>query len=325
MNTINFMGKRKLAALASILLLIASIASIATQGLQLGLDFTGGTLVEVEYETAPDLEEVRATLNDAGYDKLVVQNFGADTSVLVRLSQGFDDTVGVQVLNALSQSGEKVTLERAEFVGSQVGEELREQGGLGLLLALGIVMVYVALRFQFKFSVGAVAALIHDVIIVVGVFSIMQWDFDLTVLAALLAVIGYSLNDTIVVSDRIRENFRKLRKSDSEEVINISLTQTLSRTLVTSLTTILVLIALYIVGGEMINGFAKALLIGVLVGTYSSIYVASNTLLAMAVTKEDLLPPVDKDGEEFDEGPSEADLRKLEEQDRKRAEREAQP
>ncbi|WP_197472348.1 protein translocase subunit SecF, partial [Oleiphilus sp. HI0067] len=193
MNTINFMGKRKLAALASILLLIASIASIATQGLQLGLDFTGGTLVEVEYEMAPDLEEVRATLNDAGYDKLVVQNFGADTSVLVRLSQGFDDTVGVQVLNALSQSGEKVTLERAEFVGSQVGEELREQGGLGLLLALGIVMVYVALRFQFKFSVGAVAALIHDVIIVVGVFSITQWDFDLTVLAALLAVIGYSL------------------------------------------------------------------------------------------------------------------------------------
>ncbi|WP_068476686.1 MULTISPECIES: protein translocase subunit SecF [unclassified Oleiphilus] len=325
MNTINFMGKRKLAALASILLLIASIASIATQGLQLGLDFTGGTLVEVEYEMAPDLEEVRATLNDAGYDKLVVQNFGADTSVLVRLSQGFDDTVGVQVLNALSQSGEKVTLERAEFVGSQVGEELREQGGLGLLLALGIVMVYVALRFQFKFSVGAVAALIHDVIIVVGVFSITQWDFDLTVLAALLAVIGYSLNDTIVVSDRIRENFRKLRKSDSEEVINISLTQTLSRTLVTSLTTILVLIALYIVGGEMINGFAKALLIGVLVGTYSSIYVASNILLAMAVTKEDLLPPVDKDGEEFDEGPSEADLRKLEEQDRKRAEREVQP
>ncbi|MCH2157834.1 MAG: protein translocase subunit SecF [Oleiphilaceae bacterium] len=325
MNTINFMGKRKLAALASILLLIASIASIATQGLQLGLDFTGGTLVEVEYEMAPDLEEVRATLNDAGYDKLVVQNFGADTSVLVRLSQGFDDTVGVQVLNALSQSGEKVTLERAEFVGSQVGEELREQGGLGLLLALGIVMVYVALRFQFKFSVGAVAALIHDVIIVVGVFSITQWDFDLTVLAALLAVIGYSLNDTIVVSDRIRENFRKLRKSDSEEVINISLTQTLSRTLVTSLTTILVLVALYIVGGEMINGFAKALLIGVLVGTYSSIYVASNILLAMAVTKEDLLPPVDKDGEEFDEGPSEADLRKLEEQDRKRAEREVQP
>ncbi|KZZ40228.1 preprotein translocase subunit SecF, partial [Oleiphilus sp. HI0118] len=237
MNTIDFMGKRKIAAVASVLLLIASLSSLAMQGLQLGLDFTGGTLVEVEYAAAPNLEDVRKTLNDAGYDKLVVQNFGADTSVLVRLSQGFDDKVGEQVLNVLSGTGDAVTLERAEFVGSQVGEELREQGGLGLLLALGIVMVYVALRFQFKFSVGAVAALIHDVIIVVGIFSIIGWDFDLTVLAALLAVIGYSLNDTIVVSDRIRENFRKLRKSDSAEVINISLTQTLSRTLVTSLTT----------------------------------------------------------------------------------------
>lgn len=323
MNTINFMGKRKIAAIASILLLVVSIASIATQGMQLGLDFTGGTLVEVEYGEAPDLEAVRKTLNEAGYEKLVVQNFGADTSVLVRLSQGFDDKVGEQVLSTLKSTGDSVTLERAEFVGSQVGEELREQGGLGLLMALGIVMVYVALRFQFKFSIGAVAALIHDVIIVVGVFSLLKWDFDLTVLAALLAVIGYSLNDTIVVSDRIRENFRKLRKSNPEEIINISLTQTLSRTLVTSLTTILVLVALYIVGGEMINGFAKALLIGVVVGTYSSIYVASNTLLALGVTKEDLLPPVEK-GEEVDDGPSEADLRKLEEQDRKRAAREQQ-
>ncbi len=322
MNTIDFMGKRKIAALASILLLIASLSSLAIQGLQLGLDFTGGTLVEVEYEAAPNLEDVRKILNDAGYDKLVVQNFGADTSVLVRLSQGFDDKVGEQVLNVLSGTGDNVTLERAEFVGSQVGEELREQGGLGLLLALAIVMVYVALRFQFKFSVGAVAALIHDVIIVVGIFSIIGWDFDLTVLAALLAVIGYSLNDTIVVSDRIRENFRKLRKSDPAEIINISLTQTLSRTLVTSLTTILVLVALYIVGGEMINGFAKALLIGVVVGTYSSIYVASNVLLSMGVSKEDLIPTVDKEDGEIDDGPSEADIRKLEEQDRRRAERE---
>lgn len=322
MNTIDFMGKRKIAAVASILLLIASLSSLAMQGLQLGLDFTGGTLVEVEYEKAPNLEDVRKTLNEAGYDKLVVQNFGADTSVLVRLSQGFDDKVGEQVLNVLTGTGDSVTLERAEFVGSQVGEELREQGGLGLLLALGIVMVYVALRFQFKFSVGAVAALVHDVIIVVGIFSIVGWDFDLTVLAALLAVIGYSLNDTIVVSDRIRENFRKLRKSDPAEIINISLTQTLSRTLVTSLTTILVLVALYIVGGEMINGFAKALLIGVVVGTYSSIYVASNVLLSMGVSKEDLIPAVDKEEGEIDDGPSEADIRKLEEQDRRRAERE---
>lgn len=321
MKTINFMGKRRFAAVFSIVLLVASLGSLATQGLKLGLDFTGGTLVEVEYAKAPNLEDVRATLNAAGYEKLVVQNFGAATSVLVRLSQGFDDKVGLHVLDTLSASGDEVRLERAEFVGSQVGEELREQGGLGLLMALGIVMVYVALRFQFKFSVGAVGALIHDVIIVVGAFSLLGWDFDLTVLAALLAVIGYSLNDTIVVSDRIRENFRKLRKSDAAEIINISLTQTLARTLVTSLTTILVLIALYVVGGEMINGFAKALLIGVLVGTYSSIYVASNTLLAMGVTKEDLLPPVEKDGDEMDDGPSEADIRKLEEQDRRRIER----
>ena len=302
-NTIDFMGKRKIAAAISVVLLLASIASIAVQGLQLGLDFTGGTLVEVEYETAPDLEQVRKTLNAAGYEKLVVQNFGADTSVLVRLSQGFSDTVGQEVSDALAASGDALELKRSEFVGAQVGEELREQGGLGLLLALGIVMMYVAVRFQFKFSVGAVAALIHDVIIVVGLFSILRWDFDLTVLAALLAVIGYSLNDTIVVSDRVRENFRKIRKSEPVEVINISLTQTLSRTLVTSITTLLVLLALYFLGGEMINGFAKALLIGVLVGTYSSIYVASNVLLAMGITKEDLIAPVAEEGEEVDDRP----------------------
>jgi preprotein translocase subunit SecF len=317
MNTINFMGGRKIAAALSILLLLLCLGSLATKGLQLGLDFTGGTLVELEYDAPPSLDDVRATLVGAGYDKLVVQNFGAETSVLVRLSQGFNDKVGAEVLNALSATGEKLELKRAEFVGSQVGEELREQGGLGLLLALGIVMLYVALRFQFKFSVGAVTALIHDVIIVLGVFSILNWDFDLTVLAALLAVIGYSLNDTIVVADRIRENFRMLRKAGPEEIINISLTQTLSRTLVTSLTTILVLLALYFFGGEMINGFAKALLIGVFVGTYSSIYVASNMLLALNVTKEDLMPAVSKEGQEIDDGPSEADIRKLEEQSRR--------
>ncbi len=295
---IDFMGKRKIAAVFSAILLIASLASLAINGLQLGLDFTGGTLVEVEYASAPDLEKVRQQLNSAGYEKLVVQNFGADTSVLVRLSQGFSDTVGAEVSAALAATGEALELKRAEFVGAQVGEELREQGGLGLLLALGIVMLYVAVRFQFKFSVGAVGALIHDVIIVLGAFSILHWDFDLTVLAALLAVIGYSLNDTIVVSDRIRENFRRIRKASPLEVINISLTQTLSRTLVTSITTLLVLLALYIVGGEMINGFAKALLIGVLVGTYSSIYVASNVLLAMGITKEDLIAPVAEEGEE---------------------------
>lgn len=296
---IDFMGKRKIAGAFSIILLLLSIGSLAINGLQLGLDFTGGTLVEVEYETAPDLENVRKTLNAAGYEKLVVQNFGADTSVLVRLSQGFSDTVGLEVSQALQSTGDALELKRAEFVGAQVGEELREQGGLGLLLALAVVMAYVAVRFQFKFSVGAVAALIHDVIIVLGLFSILHWDFDLTVLAALLAVIGYSLNDTIVVSDRIRENFRKVRKGTPLEIINISLTQTLSRTLVTSITTALVLLALYFLGGEMINGFAKALLAGVLVGTYSSIYVASNILLAMNVTRDDLVAPVNEDGEEL--------------------------
>lgn len=301
---IDFMGKRKLAALFSIFLLLASIGSLAVKGLNLGLDFTGGTLIEVEYERAPNLENVRVLLQDSGYENVVVQNFGAATSVLVRLAESYNDKVGLEVVSVLASSGESVELKRAEFVGAQVGEELREQGGLGLLLALGLVMIYVALRFQFKFSVGAVAALVHDVIIVVGVFSILNWDFDLTVLAALLAVIGYSLNDTIVVADRIRENFRLLRKISPLDVINVSLTQTLSRTIVTSLTTILVLVALYIFGGEMINGFAKALLVGVLIGTYSSIYVASNILLLMGITKEDLIAPVvEKEGEEFDQMP----------------------
>lgn len=301
---IDFMGKRKLAALFSVILLIVSIGSLAIKGLNLGLDFTGGTLIEVEYSKAPNLENVRVLLLDSGYENVVVQNFGAATSVLVRLAESYNDKVGLQVATALASSGDSLELKRAEFVGAQVGEELREQGGLGLLLALGLVMIYVALRFQFKFSVGAVAALIHDVIIVIGVFSILGWDFDLTVLAALLAVIGYSLNDTIVVADRIRENFRLLRKIEPLEVINVSLTQTLSRTIVTSLTTILVLISLYFFGGEMINGFAKALLVGVVIGTYSSIYVASNILLLMGITKEDLIAPVvEKEGEELDQMP----------------------
>ncbi|MFT6028600.1 MAG: preprotein translocase subunit SecF [Oleiphilaceae bacterium] len=301
---IDFMGKRKIAAIFSIFILLVSIGSIAFKGLNLGLDFTGGTLIEVEYTVAPNLEDVRVQLLNSGYDDVVVQNFGASTSVLVRLAESFNDKVGLQVVSSLTSSGEAVELKRAEFVGAQVGEELREQGGLGLLLALGLVMIYVALRFQFKFSVGAVAALIHDVIIVIGFFSILGWDFDLTVLAALLAVIGYSLNDTIVVADRIRENFRLLRKIEPLEVINISLTQTLSRTIVTSLTTILVLLSLFFFGGEMINGFAKALLVGVFVGTYSSIYVASNILILMGITKEDLIAPiVEKEGEELDEIP----------------------
>ena len=289
-KVINFMALRKVAATISIAFILAAVASLAVNKLQFGLDFTGGTLIEVGYEVAPDLVEVRGQLQSSGFDDAVVQNFGSDRDVLVRLGQAFNDKVGEEVLGVL-QSGtdSKVELRRSEYVGAQVGEELTEQGGLGMLLALAIVMLYVAFRFQLKFSIGAVVALAHDVLIVLGIFSLFKLDFDLTVLAAVLAVIGYSLNDTIVVSDRIRENFRKLRKGSPEEIINESLSQTLGRTLMTSITTILVLVALLIFGGELIHGFALALLIGVVVGTYSSIYVASNVLLVMRLANEDLI------------------------------------
>ncbi|MDF2181313.1 protein translocase subunit SecF [Neptuniibacter sp. CAU 1671] len=292
----NFMGLRKLATAFSALLLVISIASLAINGLKFGLDFTGGSLVELGYEKAPDLNLIRDQLKGAGYDDAVVQTFGTPTDILIRLGQDHDPKLGDKVLSAL-QEGQDQTIElrRNEFVGAQVGEELREQGGLGMLLALFMIMVYVAFRFQIKFSVGAVAALIHDVLIVLGFFSVFQQDFDLTVLAAVLAVIGYSLNDTIVVSDRIRENFRMMRKATATEIMNASLTQTLDRTLVTSLTTLLVLVALALVGGEMIHGFAMALLVGVVIGTYSSIYVAANVLLMMGICKEDLMPPEEKE------------------------------
>ncbi|MEM1404098.1 MAG: protein translocase subunit SecF [Pseudomonadota bacterium] len=301
MNPINFMGQRKLAAMFSVLLILTAIGSLAVRQLNWGLDFTGGTLVEVHYEDTADLTAIRTTLSDAGYDGAIVVSFGTDRDVLIRLPEGYSDAQGAQMLNELrSASGLDVELRRIEFVGPQVGDELREQGGLAMLLALGLVMLYIAFRFQFKFALGAVVALVHDVLITLGFFSIIGFEFDLTVLAALLAVIGYSLNDTIVVSDRIRENFRKLRRSDPEKVINISLTETLGRTLVTSLTTLLVLLALALFGGEMIFGFAVALLVGVLIGTYSSIYVASNVLLALGVSKEDLIIPV-KEGVEQDD------------------------
>ncbi|WP_261842159.1 protein translocase subunit SecF [Aliamphritea ceti] len=297
----NFMALRKIAAGLSVVILLISVASLAINGLKFGLDFTGGSLVEVGYEQSPDLNQIRGRLQDAGYEDAVVQTFGSPVDILIRLGQSHDPKLGDEVLSALqAEEDQNLTLRRNEYVGAQVGEELREQGGLGLLLALFMVMVYVAFRFQLKFSVGAVTALAHDVLIVLGIFSVFQLDFDLTVLAALLAVIGYSLNDTIVVSDRIRENFRKIRKATSVEVMNISLNQTLGRTIVTSLTTLLVLSALAIFGGELIHGFAIALLIGVLVGTYSSIYVAANVLLAMGVCKEDLMPPEKEDDEEDD-------------------------
>ena len=297
----NFMGYAKPALGLSIILIVISLGSLVFRGLSFGLDFTGGTLIEVEYTQPPVIEEIKQTLTSNGYESFVVQKFGADTSILVRLQEGFSDEIGLQMVSALRSSGDSVELVRSEFVGAQVGEELREQGGLGLLLALAMIMLYVAFRFQFKFSVGAVAALAHDVIITLGIFSIFQWDFDLNVLAAILAVIGYSLNDTIVVSDRIRENFRKIRVCTSFEIINISLTQTLSRTIVTGVTTLLVLFALFWFGGEALAGFSRALIVGVVIGTYSSVYVASNILLLMGVNKEDLMLPV-KEGSEEDDG-----------------------
>ena len=301
MKVIDFMGQRRLAMLFSLTLLLISIGSLATRQLNWGLDFTGGTLVEVHYSETADLNTIRSTLNAEGYSGAIVVSFGTDRDVMIRLPKGYSDQQGAQLLASLQEAFTgSVELRRIEFVGPQVGDELREQGGLAMLLALGLVMLYIAFRFQLKFAVGAVIALVHDVIITLGFFSITAMEFDLTVLAALLAVIGYSLNDTIVVSDRIRENFRKIRRADPVEVINISLTETLGRTLITSLTTLLVLAALALFGGEMIYGFAIALIVGVAIGTYSSIYVAASTLLLMGVSKEDLMIPVKEGAEQED-------------------------
>ncbi|WP_027329045.1 protein translocase subunit SecF [Marinimicrobium agarilyticum] len=377
---INFMGWRKTAATISIVLLVGSILALAVRGIEFGLDFTGGSQIELGFDQPADLGTIRDVLSDEGLENPVAVFFGSDSEVLIRtqdalsdgvveqleedvaaLSSGatlvdvrnapsnevqfsevlvfagvdeqtlrnanlFDadyfgktrittegDQVKVFVQNALDNvysrylirsleeaTGASIELRRSEFVGPQVGAELRDQGGLGMLFALAVVMIYVAIRFQYKFSIGAVAALIHDVIIVLGFFALLGLDFDLTVLAAVLAVIGYSLNDTIVVFDRIRENFRKMRRGTTNEVINTSLTQTLERTLLTSLTTLLVLVVLFIFGGELISGFATALIVGVVVGTYSSIYVSANTLAVMHLTKEDLMPPP-KEGEDQEE------------------------
>lgn len=300
-KVINFMAHRKIAAILSAIIVVASIVSFMTKGFSLGLDFTGGTLIELKYEQTAELEKIRSDIKELGYPSASVVNFGTDRDVLIRFEQTDNPNAGTEVAEALSVAeGGNVELMRVDFVGPQIGDELKNDGGIGMLFALAIVMIYVALRFQFKFSVGAVVALVHDVIIVLGVFSIFQLDFDLTVLAAVLAVIGYSLNDTIVVADRIRENFRLVRKGSVIEIINESLTQTLGRTLITSITTLVVLIALFVVGGELIHNFALALMIGVLVGTYSSIYVAANTLLILNISREDLMP-VTKEGEEFED------------------------
>jgi preprotein translocase subunit SecF len=300
---IDFMGKRRYAVIISCLLVLVAIASMATRGFNFGIDFTGGTLIEVGYPQPVDLEAVRSVLVDGGYTDAQAQNFGTSRDVLVRIAprEGMGNArLSEEVLDALRKGDPGVEMRRVEFVGPQVGEELTEQGGLAMIYALIGILIYIVARFNFRFAPGAVIALMHDVLIVMGIFSIWQFEFDLTVLAALLAVIGYSLNDTIVVFDRIRENFRKMRKGAPQEIINSSINQTLSRTLMTSLTTLVVLTSLFIFGGEVIHSFSIALILGVVVGTYSSIYVASTASLALGISKADLMP-VKKEGSEQEE------------------------
>jgi preprotein translocase subunit SecF len=298
MKTIDFMGKRKIAAIGSITLLVVAVVALSFNGLNMGLDFTGGTLIEIGYTNPVAAEEIRSFLEDEGYENGTVQYFGSNTDILIRMPPQPDvdqSRLGDEIYASLQSQNSEVELRQASFVGPAVGAELTEDGGLALLTALIVVMFYILFRFTKQFSAGAVVALTHDVFIVLGCFAVFQWTFDLTVLAALLAVIGYSLNDTIVVSDRIRENFRKVRKGLPIDIINESLNQTLGRTMVTSLTTLFVLLALLFAGGEVIRGFALALSIGVVVGTYSSIYVAASVLLAMNITREDLLVPERED------------------------------
>ena len=300
-RVINFMGIRHVAAVVTLLLTLATVGSLAVKGLNFGLDFTGGTLIELGYERPADLQSIRGQLQRSGYGDAVVQSFGATTDVLVRMP-GDDPELGNRVAQALEKaSSDAFVVKRVEFVGPAVGEELRDQGGIAMLLALAGILVYVAFRFQWKFSLGAILSLVHDVIMVLGVFALFQIPFDLTTLAAVLAIIGYSLNDTIVVFDRIRENFRLLRKAELIENINISTTQTLLRTLATSISTLLAVVALMVFGGESLWGFSFALCIGVLCGTYSSVYIASILLIWVKLTREDLIPPVE--AEAVDERP----------------------
>lgn len=277
----------------SILLMLIAIGSITTKGLNFGIDFTGGYLIEAGYQNDVNLDTVRTALEDAKFKDAQVQNFGSSKDIIVRIAPREDvnkATIGDNILEVLkSTSDNEVTMRRVEFVGPQVGDELRDDGGIALLVALGGILIYISIRFQFKSAVGAILALMHDVIITVGVFSILQLEFDLTVLASILAVIGYSLNDTVVVLDRIRETFRNVRKTSAEDILNISINQTLTRTLITSFTTLLVLFALFFYGGEIIHGFATALIVGVVIGTYSSIYIASSTLMVLKIHKQDFL------------------------------------
>ncbi|EXJ11232.1 protein translocase subunit SecF [Imhoffiella purpurea] len=306
---INFMGRRKLAAILSGTALVVALLSILIRGFDFGLDFTGGTVIEVGYQEPAELSEVRQSLESQGFPGATIQYFGSNRDILIRLMPQAEEESSAELSNrvfrALSQDAKgEVELRRVEYVGPQVGEELREQGGLAVLFSLIGILIYVALRFEWRFAVGAVAALVHDVLFTVGVFSIFQIQFDLTVLAAVLAVIGYSLNDTIVIFDRIRENFRRMRKGTVMEITNNSINQTLSRTIVTSGTTLLVLFALYLFGGEAISGFSLALIVGIFVGTYSTIYVATAIVIWLGLSKADLIPvPVKKEGAELNSMP----------------------
>lgn len=287
-KVIPFMRYRHIALACSIALMLASFAAFFTKGFNFGLDFTGGTLVEVVYDKPADIDLIRKQLSESGFDA-IVQNFGAETDVMIRLQHTDSKQIAEEILAVLRADGSTVNVHRTEFVGPQVGDDLKEQGGLGMLLAIAVIMTYVAMQFQFKFSVAAVLGLVHTTIITLGFFSWFQWEFDLTVLASLLAMIGYSLNDTIIVADRIRENFRLLRRGTSEEIIDLSVTQTLRRTVVTALTTLFVLFVLLFFGGSTIFGFAMMLIIGIVVGTYASIYICTNLLLMQKVSKEDLM------------------------------------
>jgi preprotein translocase subunit SecF len=301
-----FMARRHQATIFSAVLLLISLGSLALRGLEFGIDFTGGTLIEVGYPRAANLERARAALDQAGFRNAVVQHFGTSRDLLVRIAPRADiekAQLSSSVLRTLNEAAAtQLEMRRVEFVGPQIGEELTEQGGLAMIIALGGILIYVSIRFQWKYALGAVIALFHDVLITLGFFSVLGLEFDLTVLAAVLAVIGYSLNDTIVVFDRIRENFRRMRRGEPIEIIDASLNQTLSRTLMTSFTTLLVLVALFVFGGELIHGFATALLVGIIVGTYSSIYVASNAALRLGVSKADFLT-VPKEGAGVDARP----------------------
>ena len=301
-TTIKFLSIRRITTILSIVLMILSGLSLVTRGLNPGIDFTGGFQIEVSFQEAPEIQQVRLDLSRSGFDDAIVQNSGSATDLMIRTAprEGVDSRkVGNQIIEAVSQSSNNVELLSSEYVSAQVGEELTEQGGLAMIFAVIMIMIYIVFRFQWKFSIGAVLALIHDVLITLGIFSFFQITFDLAVLAAILAVVGYSLNDTIVIFDRIRENFRSMRRTETLEVLNASITQTISRTIITSSTTLMVLLALYFMGGQSLSGFSVALIIGVLIGTYSSIFVASTSVFYLDISTTDLLP---SKREEVDDG-----------------------